>query len=147
MAMADEDRARKVAIIEQFFEFTSAKEFEKLFALFTDDVRMSIPYQLPGFPSHVEGMDAMRRSTAAMDRYERNINVVGKIEPMLDPDSFLVESKGDMVVQETGRPYRNDYLNVFRFRDGKIAEWVSYHDPVRQLVAFGITELPVPAES
>ncbi|WP_405163793.1 nuclear transport factor 2 family protein [Nocardia sp. NBC_01499] len=147
MDMYDDERERKIAMIEQFYEFISATEYEKLYELCTDDVRMSIPYQLPGFPNHGEGKDNLRQLNGAMDKYSSTAQTVSKVEPMLNPDSFLVEVKGDMVVRETGRPYRNDYLNIFRFRDGKIAEWVSYHDPVRQLVAFGFTELPIPAES
>lgn len=145
--MNDESRARKIAMIEQFYEFISATEYEKLYDLCTDDVRMSIPYQLPGFPNHGAGKEQLRQLNGAMGRYSSTAQTVVKVEPMLNPDSFLVAVKGDMVVRDTGRPYHNDYLNIFRFRDGKIAEWVSYHDPVRQLVAFGFTELPVPAES
>ncbi|WP_194833489.1 nuclear transport factor 2 family protein [Nocardia sp. XZ_19_369] len=145
MDMVDEDRARKAAMIEEFFRLSSAKDFEGFLALCTDDIHMSIPYQLPGFPDHADGKDEIRATRTAVDRYERYAMWASKIEPMLDPDRFLVESKGDMVVRATGRPYRNDYVNVFRFRDGKIAEWVSYHDPLRQMVAFGLTELPVPS--
>ncbi|MFI7000815.1 nuclear transport factor 2 family protein [Nocardia sp. NPDC050175] len=147
MDMYDEERERKIAIIGQFFELASVKDFEGFLALCTDDVRMSIPFQLPGFPNQGEGKDEIRRMTADVDRYDRYTISVVKVEPMLNPDSFLVETKGDMVVHSTGRPYRNDYLNIIRFRDGKIAEWVTYQDPVRQMVAFGFTELPVPAES
>jgi uncharacterized protein len=147
MEMAHDDRDRKTAMLEEFFRFASAKDFDGLLALCTDDVHMSIPYQLPGFPNSTDGKDQLRQTRASVDRYNPYAMWATKIEPMLDPDSFLVESKGDMVVEATGRPYRNDYINVFRFRDGKISEWVSYHDPIRQLVAFGYTELPVPAES
>ncbi|MFG1793766.1 nuclear transport factor 2 family protein [Nocardia sp. NPDC049149] len=145
--MADDDREQKMATIEKFYQLSSVKDFEGFLALCTDDVHMSIPYQLPGFPSSADGKDQIRQTSSAVDRYQPYAMWATKIEPMLDPDSFLVESKGDMVVEATGRPYRNDYLNIFRFRDGKICEWVSYHDPVRQLVAFGYTEVPVPAES
>ncbi|WP_167837580.1 nuclear transport factor 2 family protein [Nocardia altamirensis] len=145
--MAHDDRAQKMATIEKFYQLTSVKDFEGFLALCTDDVHMSIPYQLPGFPNSADGKDQIRQTSSAVDRYERYAMWVTKIEPLLDSDSFLVETKGDMVVESTGRPYRNDYLNIFRFRDGKICEWVSYHDPVKQLVAFGYTEVPVPAES
>lgn len=147
MDMYDDERERKIAMIGQFYEFVSTAEYEKMYELCTDDVRMSIPYQLPGFPNQGQGKDQLRQLNGAMDNYSSTAQSVVDVEPMLNPDSFLVEVKGDMVVRETGRPYRNDYLNIFRFRDGKICEWVSYHDPVRQLVAFGFTELPIPAES
>ncbi|MFI5776009.1 nuclear transport factor 2 family protein [Nocardia sp. NPDC051570] len=136
-----------IATINEYFARSSAKDFDGMLKLCTDDVEMRIPYQPPGFPNKGTGKAEVRQMSAAAERYDRVEQRVVSAEPMLDPNGWLVETKGDMVVRSTGRPYRNDYLNVVRFRDGKIAEIVTYHDSVAMLVAFDmIKDLPAPPE-
>ncbi|WP_405162886.1 nuclear transport factor 2 family protein [Nocardia sp. NBC_01499] len=145
--MLDTGRTQKIRIIEQFFFRISTKDLDGLLALCTEDTQLSIPYQLPGFPAYIDGAGEIREAWSALDRYEPSTITVANVEPMLDPNSFLVEAKGHMVIRETGRPYRNDYLNIFRFRGGKIAEWICYRDPTRQIAAFGADKLALAAES
>jgi ketosteroid isomerase-like protein len=33
------------------------------------------------------------------------------------------------VVARNGKTYRNRYVGIFRFRDGKICAWREYHNP------------------
>ncbi|MFI6212742.1 nuclear transport factor 2 family protein [Nocardia brasiliensis] len=139
----DEDRDRMRAVIETFYDRTSAKDMTGVLDLCTDDLRMRIPFDPVVAVREVNGKEVLRGiSQQALEMYDSYRQIVTSIEPMLDPNVWLVTVKGDLVVRSTGLPYRNDYLTVFRFRDGKIAEWVTYHDPIRQLVAFGIDELP-----
>ncbi|WP_433664166.1 nuclear transport factor 2 family protein [Nocardia sp. CA-128927] len=147
IVMLDTVRTQKIRIIEQFFFRISTKDLDGLLALCTEDTQMSIPYQLPGFPDYIDGADEVRQAWSALDRYEPSTIAIVNVEPMLNPDAFLVEAKGHMIVAETGRPYRNDYLNIFRFRDGKIAEWTCYRDPMRQVAAFGAEKLATEADS
>ncbi|MFI5776336.1 nuclear transport factor 2 family protein [Nocardia sp. NPDC051570] len=143
-----EDRARMRAVIESFYERTSAKDLDSVLKLCTDDLRMRIPFDPFVSVREVVGKEAVRAvGKPALEWYDSYRQIVTGIEPMLDPDVWLVTVKGDLFVRSTGRAYRNDYLTVFRFRDGKIAEWTTYHDPIRQMVAFGATELPALADA
>ncbi|MFG1796461.1 nuclear transport factor 2 family protein [Nocardia sp. NPDC049149] len=142
-----EDRARMRSIIESFYEYTSAKDMDSVLELCTDDVRMRIPFDPVVSVREVTGKENLRAASQAMEGYDSYRQIVTSIEPLLDPNSWLVTVKGDLFVRSTGLPYRNDYLTLFRFRDGKIAEWTTYHDPIRQLIAFGATELPTPADT
>jgi ketosteroid isomerase-like protein len=129
------------ATLEDFYAAASAKDIDAVAALCTDDVEMRIPFQIPGFPSHATGKEALLQGRATMELYDSYTQWVVSMEQLLDADSWLVEARGDMLVRETGLPYRNDYHSLFRFRDGKIAQWITYHDPIRHLLAFGITDL------
>ncbi|WP_114755485.1 nuclear transport factor 2 family protein [Nocardia pseudobrasiliensis] len=141
-----DDRARMRAVIETFYERTSAKDIDGVLELCTDDLRMRIPFDPVEEVREVVGKEIVRvAGKAALEAYGSYRQIVTRIEPMLDPNSWLVSVKGDLTVLSTGRDYRNDYLTILRFRDGRIAEWATYHDPIRQLIAFDAIEAPTVA--
>lgn len=129
-------------MIEMFYERTSAKDMAGVLELCTDDVTMRIPFDPVVSVREVVGKDALLATAQVLDWYDSYQQNVTGIQPMLDPEAWLATVEGDLFVRATQLAYRNDYLTLFRFRDGKIAEWTTYHDPIRQLIAFGATELP-----
>ena len=46
-----------------------------------------------------------------------------------DPDVAVVTYASDAVVKHNGKPYRNRYVGIFRFRGGEIVAWREYHNP------------------
>jgi ketosteroid isomerase-like protein len=40
-------------------------------------------------------------------------------------------------VRATGKPYRNRYIGVFRFRGGRICAWREFHNP--EITAIAMT--------
>jgi ketosteroid isomerase-like protein len=48
---------------------------------------------------------------------------------LADPDLLIVEYQSDGLVRATGKPYRNRYIGVFRFRSGRICAWREFHNP------------------
>ncbi|MFD6158112.1 nuclear transport factor 2 family protein [Nocardia sp. NPDC060256] len=142
-AQLDEDRARMRAVIETFYERTSAKDMTGVLELCTEDLQTRIPFDPIVSVREIKGKEVLRAVAAeALEMYDSYRQIVTSIEPLLDPNTWLATVKGDLLVRSTGLPYRNDYLTIFRFRDGKIAEWTTYHDPIRQLIAFGVNQLP-----
>ena len=47
----------------------------------------------------------------------------------LDPDELIAEYRSDAVVARNGNAYRNRYIGVFRFRDGKICALAGVPQP------------------
>ena len=43
--------------------------------------------------------------------------------------SMAVGRQVEVVVVRNGNAYRNRYIGVVRFRDGKISHWREFHDP------------------
>ncbi|WP_433655090.1 nuclear transport factor 2 family protein [Nocardia sp. CA-128927] len=142
-----DERSGMLATINAAMAASSARDVDGVLELCTDDVEMRSMFQPPGFPNHATGKGAMRSMLSATSRYSKYAENVVSIEAMLDPDNWVVELEGDMVVQATGRPYRNNYLLRLHFREGKIATWVIYHNPLTQLIAFDMInpdDLPAP---
>jgi uncharacterized protein len=54
-----------------------------------------------------------------------------------DPHELVAEYRSDMKVLATGERYRNTYVSRFSIRDGKIARFAEYCDPVPLLEALG----------
>lgn len=123
--MSNEDIVRKV------LAHITAAEYEQLANYVTEDLRFELPYAGPPTPDHFDGRavwDGMQRQTFAMFTSFRN-------EPRAfyqtaDPDMLIAEYESDAVVARNGKPYRNKYVGIFRFRDGKICFWREYHNPV-----------------
>jgi ketosteroid isomerase-like protein len=122
--MSNEDIVRTV------LAHITAAEYEQLADYVTEDLRFELPYAGPPIPDHFDGRavwDGMQRQTFAMFTSFRN-------EPRsfyqtADPDMLIAEYESDAVVARNGKPYRNKYVGIFRFRDGKICFWREYHNP------------------
>ena len=57
-----------------------------------------------------------------------------KLEPIeyhecLDPDELIAEYRSEAIVKRNGNEYKNRYIGVLRFRDGKISHWREFHNP------------------
>ena len=53
-----------------------------------------------------------------------------KLYPMQEPNWILAEYRGEIEVLSTGRPYNNRYCGLFQLRDGKIALFREYYNPL-----------------
>ena len=122
--MSNEDIVRKV------LAHITAAEYEQLAAYVTEDLRFELPYAGPPIPDHFEGRavwDSMQRQTFAM--FSSFLNEPRAFYQTADPDMLIAEYESDAVVARNGKPYRNKYVGIFRFRDGKICFWREYHNP------------------
>ena len=55
----------------------------------------------------------------------------------LDPDTLIVEFAGRGRTAASGKSYEQRYISVVRMRDGKIAHYKDYWNPLAVLAAFG----------
>ena len=128
-----DDAARRAANKQVFADVQatiSAGQFDKLGDFMVDDLLFELPYGPAFMPNPVEGLEAwnqMQLMTFAMfDSF--------KLEPIeyhecLDPDELIAEYRSEAIVKRNGNEYKNRYIGVLRFRDGKISEWKEFHNP------------------
>ncbi len=108
-------------IIEAYYKYANAGDWDKWCDLFTDDMIMD--EQLAG---HIEGLATLRPMMGGMKvAYSKFQNV---------PKQILVEGDQGAVVSHisaanaAGVPIEADVMNYFRFRDGKISYMANFHD-------------------
>ena len=53
-----------------------------------------------------------------------------EVHACLDPDELIAEYRSTARVIRNGNDYKNRYIGVFRFRDGRISHWKEFHNPV-----------------
>lgn len=92
-----------------------------------DDIVMEFPFGATvGMPARIEG------KAAASEMFAMAANGLGVrfhdvvIEPMLDPNRFLVQCRGEGGSPE--RPYRQRYVTIHEYRDGKLVQFREHFD-------------------
>ena len=126
----DERRAANRATFETVLVTITSGEFERLADYMTDDLEFDLPYGPDFLPMPIRGLEPwnqMQLATFAMFRGFRN--EADAIYPTTDPDVIIAEYHSEAEVVRNGNEYRNRYIGVLRFRDGKISHWREYHDP------------------
>jgi len=117
-------------IVRRVLAHITAAEYDRLAELVTEDLVFELPYAAAPIPNEFHGRatwDAMQRGTFAM--FDSFRNEPTAIYETGDPDVVIAEYQSDAVVKRNGRPYRNRYVGIFRFRDGRICAWREYHNP------------------
>lgn len=128
-----DDAARRAANKQVFAEVQatiSAGQFDKLGDFMVDDLLFELPYGPDFMPNPVEGLEAWNQmqlmTFALFDSF--------RLEPIeyhecLDPDELIAEYRSEATVKRNGNTYKNRYIGVLRFRDGKISHWREFHNP------------------
>lgn len=128
-----DDAARRAANKQVFAEVQatiSAGQFDKLGDFMVDDLLFELPYGPDFMPNPVEGLEAWNQmqlmTFALFDSFW--------LEPIeyhecLDPDELIAEYRSEATVKRNGNTYKNRYIGVLRFRDGKISHWREFHNP------------------
>ena len=105
-------------------------------AIYAPDVVAEFPYAPEGHTSRLEGPEAIVRFLGKIPTFAEGFSLG---EPTISPtaDGFVAEYHGDATFKESGRPYGQDYIVVFRLQEGRIASIREYYDPLRVLRAMG----------
>lgn len=124
------EQGPNAAQARRFFETLMAKDLPGWVDLFAEDANMELPFHPPGFHSERHGRAAIERTMGeAFEVWE----AVHFTEPVVyettDPDVVIVETSGDIKLS-TGGHYRNTFIMVFFFRDGKVVLWREYLNPL-----------------
>lgn len=104
--------------------------------LFTDDVVFEFPYAPAGLPVRLDGLASLADHLA-------------RVGPMLELRAFTLHavhpSEATVIVEfscrgkgvATGLPYDQDYISVVTLREGRIARYRDYWNPIVVLDALG----------
>ena len=130
--MSDDDsrRAANKGAFVSVLETISSGEFERLAEYMTDDLVFDLPYGPDFIPNPIEGLEAWNQmQLMTFQLFESFRQELLEVHECIDPDELIAEYRSDAVVKRNGNAYRNRYIGVIRFRDGKICAWREFHDP------------------
>ena len=126
----DEKRAANRQVVSTVLATVSAGEFDKLADFVTDDLVFDLPYGPDFMPNPVLGREAWNQmQLMTFELFSSFALELIEVHDCLDPDELIAEYRSEAVVARNGNDYRNRYIGVFRFRDGKISHWREFHNP------------------
>lgn len=131
MTSPDPEAGHDVTIRELFARL-SAREFERMGELLTDDVEFDLAYAPDTLPMPTVGRAAVLELVGNVigGMFEPFTITVSAVYPAADPSLAFAEYTSDGTVKHNGNRYLNRYIGMFRFADdGRIAFWREYHDP------------------
>ena len=111
------------------------------FDLLADDVVVEYVISVPGYPSRVEGRQAVIDLYSGYDDY-MTVHAADNLRVYRDPEASVVvleyEVHGESVL--TGRPYNNHFASIITVKDRKVTHWRDYLDPIAVFDASGWPE-------
>jgi uncharacterized protein len=129
--MSDEVlRAANTALFRQVVATISAGQYEQLRSCITDDFVFELPYGPQSMPRRFDGAETWIQMSLMTFTMFRSFQLdLDEVHDCLDPDELIAEYHSDAVVAHNGNAYRNRYIGVLRFRDGRICAWREFHNP------------------
>jgi len=125
-----ERRAANRAVVDNVLATITAGQFELLADFVTEDLVFELPYGPDFMPNPVHGREAWNQmQLMTFKMFSSFKQTLLESHDCLDPDLVIAEYQSDAVVAKNGNAYKNRYIGVFRFRDGKISHWREYHNP------------------
>jgi ketosteroid isomerase-like protein len=135
-AATERDRNREV--IRAFFRKLEAFDIDGFALLFAPDGRQLMPFSPDGFPTRLDGRAAVFEQYRALPQSFTSMKFPDlRIIDGLDPSPFIATFRGEIQLRAGGR-YDNTYAGVFVIRDGQIAEYTEYFNPITLVRAFGV---------
>jgi ketosteroid isomerase-like protein len=103
-----------------------------LASLCVDDVVFEFPFAPPGRPTRVEGKPALTEYLKALSGHVRLDGVTNlEIHETVNPGVAIIEMTMTGIVTATGALYEQSYISVLTARDGLIAHYRDYWNPLR----------------
>jgi ketosteroid isomerase-like protein len=124
--------------VERYFEIMNRLEIDALADLFADDVVFRLPFAPEPVPQLTEGKEAVMAVYAG---FPDLVSPLGfhdiEVKPLAAEGEYVATYRSDCTMLPTGAPYRNQYIALFTVRDGKLAAFAEYFDPLVFLEALG----------
>nr|WP_242589682.1 nuclear transport factor 2 family protein [Corallococcus macrosporus] len=105
---------------------------ERWLALFADDAVVEFPYAPSlGTPSRLEGIGAIRAYFAPITQHFQGLTFTNvRRYPGADGQTGWLEVHGTATLQPGNIPYAQDYVMRMQVRDGRIAHYREYWNPL-----------------
>lgn len=109
-----------------------SKDSAAMVDLCTDDVVFEFPFAPPGRPTRVEGKEALTKYLRALSRQVRLEGVRNlEVHETVKPEVAIIEMTMTGTVVATGESMEQSYISVLTSRDGLIAHYRDYWNPLR----------------
>jgi len=106
---------------------------ETFVEMVAEDGVMEFPFALPS-PRRVEGREALAAHIAFLAGRIEFLGVSDVVKHSTgDPEVFILEFAGAGRAVATGEPFEQRYISVIRLRDGRIAHYRDYWNPIAVL--------------
>jgi ketosteroid isomerase-like protein len=126
----DQRRSANHALVQTVLDMITAGQFDRLADHVSDDLVFELPYGPDFLPNPVVGRDAWNEmQLMTFQMFSSFALELLEVHACVDPDQAIAEYRSEAVVARNGNEYRNRYIGVFRFRDGKISHWREFHNP------------------
>jgi hypothetical protein len=116
-----------------------AKDLDGFADLFAPDGVHELPFAPPGIPRRLEGRETLREYFAAITgtplKHTGFTDMT--VYETTDPGVIIAEYDAHGTVTSTGRPYQLRYVQIVKVRDGQIALWRDYWDPLASAELLG----------
>ncbi|AGP61363.1 nuclear transport factor 2 family protein [Streptomyces rapamycinicus] len=110
------------------------KNIDGRVGLWAEDGVMEFPFAPQGWPTRLDGKEAI---AAYMRHYPDHVDVHDfpdlRIHQTTDPETTVVEMRGVGRLVETDRPFDMTYIAVVTVKDGRIASYRDYWNPLAVL--------------
>ncbi len=131
-------RTRTLEIAQAFLPLAAQKRWDEWIDLWAEDGIMEFPYAPAGRKNIHQGRSAI---LAHIQNVAGRIKVEGlvdfRLNPMLDPTLAIIEYGVKGSVEKTGEPYHQRYIALFETRDGELARYREYWNPLVSIDAHG----------
>ena len=132
MAGAVDDQATRRAanreLLDHVLSLFGTDRAGELVNCYTSDWVLELPFADP--PVRLEGGQEIGAYLASrLDTFVFTLSLTA-VHECLDPDLLVVEYESDGHVSHTGKPYRNTYIALWRFRDGRVSGVKEFPNPM-----------------
>ena len=123
-----ERRIGNRVILEKAMAAIGTGDNSALVDLYAEDWVLELPFGDP--PRRLEGADEIAAYLGPrMGRFEFTLSLV-EVHFCVDPDLLIAEYTSEGRVTATGKPYRNTYIGLWRFRGGRVCGVKEYLNPM-----------------
>src|SRR6266536_2553683 len=118
-------------LVDHALNLLLAKDMSGFAGLWAEDGVLEFPFASPGYPSRLEGRDAIREYLRGYPEIVDVRSFPAKVvHETVDPEVVIVEFEAEGVAARTSKPYRLGYIAVIAVRDGEIRNYRDYWSPL-----------------
>jgi ketosteroid isomerase-like protein len=118
-------------LLDEALGLLLAKDMSGFADLWAIDGTMEFPFAPPGWPTRLDGREAVREYLRGYtDVYDIKSVTEQTVHETTDPEVIIAEIEVDGVLVRTGQPHQRRYISVITVRDGHIAGYRDYWSPL-----------------
>lgn len=124
----DLSRHRHVEVVRRAMGALTALDVDGVARCVHEDLRFQLPYERSVPDLDKAGFLELLRTTS-FTLYRQFTITLTHVYDLTDDDTLVARYAGDCIGHD-GVRYANDYVGIFTFRDGLIADWREYDNPM-----------------